>query len=138
MDQTPEAGTPENGVRQAPTGAGDGTGTTESGTPTGTLPRGTEHVHHPAAPATEEIRRRLRSVEGHVRGVNRMVEEGAYCIDVVNQILAVERALKKVSGLVLDRHLHTCATTALRSESLEERERVIGEILDVFEAAGKA
>lgn len=88
--------------------------------------------------ADAEIVRRLRSVEGHVRGVERMVEEGAYCIDVVNQVLAVQRALKKVSGLVLDRHLHTCVTTALRSESPEDRERVIEEILDVFEATGKA
>lgn len=88
--------------------------------------------------AHEEIVRRLRSVEGHVRGVERMVGDGAYCIDVVNQILAVQRALKKVSGLVLDRHLHTCVTSAIRSESPEERERVIDEILDVFEATGRA
>lgn len=92
----------------------------------------------PRDDADVEIIRRLRSVEGHVRGVERMVEEGAYCIDVVNQVLAVQRALKKVSGLVLDRHLHTCVTTALRSESPEDRERVIEEILDVFEATGKA
>lgn len=89
-------------------------------------------------PAGDEIVRRLRSVEGHVRGVERMVREDAYCIDVVNQILAVQRALKKVSGLVLDRHLHTCVTTALRGESADARERVIEEILDVFDATGKA
>jgi DNA-binding FrmR family transcriptional regulator len=89
-------------------------------------------------PAAQEIRRRLRSVEGHVRGVERMVEEGAYCIEVVNQILAVERALRKVSGLVLERHLRTCVTTAIRSDRPEEREKVIDEILDVFGATGKA
>ena len=47
---------------------------------------------------TTDIVRRLKSVEGHVRGVQRMVEEGTYCIDIVNQIVAVQRALKKVSG----------------------------------------
>ena len=67
-----------------------------------------------------------------------MVEEGAYCIDVVNQILAVQRALKKVSGLVLDQHLHSCVTDAMRGPDTEVREQVLGELLDVFEATGKA
>lgn len=52
----------------------------------------------------------------------------------VNQIIAVQRALQKVNGMVLDRHLHTCVTTALRGDNPHERERVIDEILDVFEA----
>lgn len=87
--------------------------------------------------ATTDIVRRLKSVEGHVRGVQRMVGEGAYCIDVVNQILAVQRALKKVSGLVLDRHLHSCVTGAMRGTDAAARERVLGELLEVFEASGK-
>lgn len=86
---------------------------------------------------TREILNRLKSVEGHVRGIHRMVEDGAYCIDIVSQILAVQRALQKVSTIVLDRHLRTCVTTAIRSDDAEERERVIYEILGVFEATGK-
>jgi len=89
-------------------------------------------------PRTREIVTRLRSVEGHVRGVERMVEEGAYCMDVVNQILGIQRALKKINGLVLDRHLHSCATAAIRGDDPDERERVIHEILTVFDAAGKS
>ena len=92
---------------------------------------------HAQDPRTGEIAKRLRSVEGHVRGIGRMVEEDAYCVDVVNQILAVQRALKKVNALVLDRHLHTCATSAIRGEDVAERERVLGEILELFEASGK-
>jgi DNA-binding FrmR family transcriptional regulator len=87
--------------------------------------------------ATEDIARRLKSVEGHVRGIQRMVDEGAYCIDVVNQILAIQRALKKVSGLVLDEHLHSCVSTAIRGEDTAARERVMTELLDVFEATGR-
>lgn len=83
---------------------------------------------------TTRIVNRLKSIEGHVRGVEKMVESGEYCVDIVNQIQAIQRALSKVSGLVLDRHLHTCVTTALRGEDPNERERVIGEILDVFAA----
>lgn len=87
---------------------------------------------------TADIVRRLKSVEGHVRGVQRMVEEGAYCIDVVNQIVAVQRALKKVSGLLLDQHLHSCVTDAMRGPDEDAREQVLSELLTVFEATGKA
>jgi DNA-binding FrmR family transcriptional regulator len=86
---------------------------------------------------TTDILNRLKSIEGHVRGIQRMVESGDYCIDVVNQIVAVQRALQKVNRLVLDRHLHTCVTTAIRGDDANERERVIGEIMGVFEATGK-
>lgn len=83
---------------------------------------------------TTKIVNRLKSVEGHVRGVTKMVEDEAYCIDVVNQINAIQAALQKVSTLVLDHHLHHCVTTAIRGEDVAERERVITEILDVFKA----
>ncbi len=86
---------------------------------------------------TADILNRLKSIEGHVRGIERMVEESASCIDVASQIMAVQRALQKVNSLVLDRHLHTCVTTAIRGDDPEARERVIGEIMDVFEATGK-
>lgn len=83
---------------------------------------------------TTNIVRRLKSIEGHVRGVEKMVEDGAYCIDIVNQINAIQAALHKVNTMVLDRHLHTCVTTAIRGDDPNERERVIDEILGVFNA----
>lgn len=86
----------------------------------------------------DDVLRRLKSVEGHVRGVQRMVEEGAYCIDVVNQILAIQRALKQVSAHVLDEHLHSCVTEAVRGTDVADRERVLTELLQVFEATGKS
>ena len=85
----------------------------------------------------QDIVRRLKSVEGHVRGIERMVEEDAYCVEVVNQILAVQRALKKVSALVLDQHLHSCVTHAIRGSDSAAKDRVLGELLEVFEATGK-
>ena len=84
-----------------------------------------------------DIINRLRSIEGHVRGVQRMVDENAYCIDIINQNIAVQRALEKVNSLILERHLQTCVTTAIRGDSAAERERVITEIMTVFEATGK-
>lgn len=87
---------------------------------------------------TTKIVNRLKSIEGHVRGVEKMVEEEAYCIDIVKQIDAIQAALQKVSALVLDRHLHTCVTTAIRGDDATDRERVIGEIMEVFNAKGKS
>jgi DNA-binding FrmR family transcriptional regulator len=80
---------------------------------------------------------RLKSIEGHVRGIQRMVDEDAYCIDVITQSLAVQRALERVNSLILERHLQTCATTAIQGDDPDERERVIAEIMNVFEATGK-
>jgi DNA-binding FrmR family transcriptional regulator len=80
---------------------------------------------------------RLKSIEGHVRGIQRMVDEQVYCIDIINQNLAVQRALEKVNHLILERHLQTCATTAIQGDDPAERERVIAEILNVFDTAGK-
>jgi len=85
-----------------------------------------------------KIVNRLKSIEGHVRGVIKMVEDGSYCIDIVNQINAVQAALQKINTLVLDKHLHTCVTTAIRGDDPSERERVIDEIIQVFNARGKS
>lgn len=86
---------------------------------------------------THSIIRRLRSIEGHVRGVERMVEEDKYCIDIIHQTQAIKRALDKVEQEILSNHLETCVTTAMRSDDAAERERVIGELMDVFNAKNK-
>ena len=86
---------------------------------------------------TRAVLNRLKSIEGHVRGIQRMLEEGDYCIDIVSQVLAVQCALQKVNSIILDRHMRTCVTTAIRGDDLAERERVIKEIMGVFEAVGK-
>ncbi len=85
----------------------------------------------------EETLRRLKNIEGHIRGISRMVENDAYCIDLLRQIQAVQAALNKVSAKILDDHLHSCLLTAVRGESVEERERVLEEIVEVYEAATK-
>jgi DNA-binding FrmR family transcriptional regulator len=85
----------------------------------------------------ETALKRLKTVEGHIRGIQRMVEEDAYCIDVIRQIQAVQAALNKISTQILDEHLNSCLITAVRGEDAAERERVLKEILDVFEAATK-
>ncbi len=86
------------------------------------------------APSKEKILARLRSIEGHVRSIVDMVERDAYCIDVLQQTTAVTSALARVESQLLDRHLHHCVDTAVRSSDAKERERVITELLQVFEA----
>lgn len=85
----------------------------------------------------ENTIRRLKTIEGHLRGIIRMVEEDAYCIDVIRQIQAVESALNKVSTRILENHLHSCVITAVQGNDRKERERVLKEITEVFEMSTK-
>ena len=80
---------------------------------------------------------RLKNVEGHIRGIERMVEDGVYCIDIIHQIQAVQSALNKISTTILEEHLNSCLITAVRGDDPNERERVLREIADVFETATK-
>ncbi len=80
---------------------------------------------------------RLKTIEGHIRGIEKMVSEEAYCIDIIRQIQAVQSALNKVSSLILDEHLNSCLITAVRGEDPKERERVLGEIISIFETTSK-
>ena len=82
--------------------------------------------------------RRLKSIEGHVRGIERMLEDDAYCIDVIRQVQAVQAALGKVNNLILDNHLNSCLITAVRGDDPEDRERVLKEISEVFAASKKS
>jgi len=101
-------------------------------------PRPSDPTHADAhAKAAPEVIRRLKNIEGHVRGVQKMVQADAYCIDILKQIKAIKQALERVGSLTLETHLQTCVTEGLRSEDVAERERVIGEIVEVFNATGK-
>lgn len=85
----------------------------------------------------EDAAKRLKTVEGHIAGIRRMIDEEQYCIDVIRQIQAVQSALNKVSKIILDEHLHSCVITAVQGEDPGERERVLEEIVDVFELSKK-
>ena len=90
-------------------------------------------MHHDRTDAIQ----RLKTAEGHLRGVQRMLEEDAYCIDVIRQIQAVQASLNKISTLILDQHLNSCLITAVRGEDPDEREQKLREIVDVFETASR-
>ncbi len=75
---------------------------------------------------------RLKTIAGHLRGVQRMVAADAYCIDIIKQTKAIQRALDTFNALVLEQHLEHCVSSVIRSEDERERERVVSELLAVF------
>lgn len=85
----------------------------------------------------QDVTRRLASAAGHIKGIERMVQDDTYCIDVIKQIQAVQAALSKVNTMMLDNHLRTCMTTAIQGDDAEERERMLQEITSVFAVTGK-
>jgi DNA-binding FrmR family transcriptional regulator len=81
---------------------------------------------------------RLRRIEGQVQGIQRMVANEVYCVDVLLQIAAVQGALDQVQKLLLGRHIESCVADAIRSGSRGDRQRKIDELLDVFSRFGGA
>jgi CsoR family transcriptional regulator, copper-sensing transcriptional repressor len=76
--------------------------------------------------------RRLGRIEGQVRGLSRMVEEGRYCIDIVTQISAVRAALRRVEQEVLRDHVGHCVKHAMRSDDVADQNRKIQELMEVL------
>lgn len=99
-------------------------------------PREVAHAEIRAETASEMLQR-LKSAEGHLRGIQKMVRDEAYCIEVLKQLKAVRAALDRVGDLALETHLATCVTDGLRQGDDAERSRLVGEILEVFGANTK-
>jgi CsoR family transcriptional regulator, copper-sensing transcriptional repressor len=93
---------------------------------------------HPSTPRTKEemdkIINRLKRIEGQVRGVQKMVEDDRYCIDILVQISAIQSALKSVGFSVTERHINHCVSDAiLKGEGKES----IEELMDVMKQFAK-
>jgi DNA-binding FrmR family transcriptional regulator len=94
--------------------------------------------HSPSnASSKQKISARLKTVEGHLRGVVEMVEKDTYCIDVLRQTKAIHAALKSVEAMLLDRHIAHCVNEAISSPKKSERERVVRELVDVLDGTKK-
>ena len=76
--------------------------------------------------------RRLRRIEGQVRGLHKMVEEERYCADILMQITSVQQALQGVSRELMRNHLQNCAAHAARNESQVKATKVYDEIIDLM------
>ncbi len=74
----------------------------------------------------------LRRIEGQVRGVQKMVEERKYCIDILNQIYAIKGALGRVEEIILAKHFQHCVTEAVKGTSEKEKKQKMDEILKLI------
>lgn len=81
--------------------------------------------------------KRLSRIEGQVRGLERMVEEDRYCIDIVTQIAAVRAALRRVEEDVLRDHISHCVAHAMASGSTDEQKQKIDELMDVLSRSAR-
>ncbi len=81
--------------------------------------------------------RRLKKIEGQVRGVVRMLEEERYCIEVLQQINAVKAALTKAESEILKAHAATCVDEAIESGEPEQQRRKFAELVKLFEGVRK-
>lgn len=78
------------------------------------------------------VSKRMNYLIGHLQANLKMIEAGRYCIDIIRQNQAVISALRKVNEIILENHLDTCVTTAVRGESKAQRKKVLSEIVDIF------
>ncbi len=85
-------------------------------------------------PKRSEVLKRLSFIEGHLQGIRRMVEQDKYCVDVLKQTMAIEKALERVDGLVLGSHLETCVADAFREG---RSEKTVKELAEIFNTARK-
>jgi DNA-binding FrmR family transcriptional regulator len=79
---------------------------------------------------------RLRRIEGQVRGLQKMIDEEQYCVDVLTQVSSVNAALQKVGMIVLEDHIQGCVRAAILQG--DDGDRSIGELIDVVERFAKA
>lgn len=80
-------------------------------------------------PSKTKLVRRLKIIEGQVRGLQQMIEEGTYCIDVITQTSAVKQALSRLEDVLMESHLSTCVVHQMRKGKEEKAKE---EILKVY------
>jgi DNA-binding FrmR family transcriptional regulator len=80
----------------------------------------------------EDLVKRLHYIEGHVRAVTNMIEQDAYCMDIINHGHAVIVAMKKVNHLVLEGYLGECAYDAVNSKNMAKRKKAISELVNLY------
>lgn len=90
----------------------------------------TETQSHGYAEDKQRLVKRLHRIEGQVRGIERMVDEDRYCIDVLTQIAAVNTALESLAFIILDDHVNHCVAGALASGDPVEAESKSKELLE--------
>ena len=81
--------------------------------------------------ARKEAAQRLSRIEGQIKGIKKMVEEGRYCVEVLGQISAVHEALRGVGKLIMRNYLENCVTSSLRSGNTKKAKETYAELMEV-------
>ena len=84
--------------------------------------------------AKQDALKRLAYIEGHLRGIRKMVEDDQYCVDVLKQTYAVQKALEKFESTMLRGHLNSCGPEGIREGRADQ---VIDELAELYELARK-
>jgi DNA-binding FrmR family transcriptional regulator len=79
----------------------------------------------------KQVLNRLATIEGHLRGIRKMVEDDQYCVDILRQSYAVERAFKAFEAALLDGHLNSCVPAAFREGRDQEMVRELAELFEL-------
>jgi len=79
----------------------------------------------------KQILNRLATIDGHLKGIRKMVEADQYCVDILHQAYAVERALKAFEGALLEGHLSSCVPTGFKEGRDREMIRELGELFQL-------
>lgn len=74
----------------------------------------------------------LKKIEGQIRGIQRMIEEKRYCVDIITQIHSIIGALHRVENEIFKRHLDSCAVHALKGRSEREKQQKINEVIELI------
>ncbi|MEJ2123772.1 MAG: metal-sensitive transcriptional regulator [Alphaproteobacteria bacterium] len=80
----------------------------------------------------QDCLKRLSRIEGQVRGIAAMVDNGRYCIDIINQIAAIQSALRKVEEVILQNHVNSCIENAIASGNAEDQRTKVAELISVL------
>ena len=77
---------------------------------------------------------RLATIDGHLKAIRRMIEDDAYCVDILKQMYAVQRAMSKLEGVLLQGHLSTCVPEGFAAGKADE---IVAELSELFTLAQK-
>lgn len=83
-------------------------------------------------PFKKEILNRMNYLSGHLEGIKKMLRNDKYCIDIIKQNEAVIAAIKKTNQIILENHLNTCVTQAIKGRNKREQKKKIKELLEIF------
>ena len=118
---SPNPSAPASSLPEAPAGHGDRDVQGDPGHQAG-------HFRHSYTKDRSQLLRRLKRVEGQVRGISRMIERQEYCVDILQQTAALRAAVDSVSLLILEDHVQGCVRTAAEQGDVD---RYVDEVLDV-------